>query len=156
MKNTHKIIVLWFCLGVVYYSLEGFFHLFTNGGWANVLMLPIGGFCCVAVGAINQAPVFYKLNILFQSLIGAVVVTVVEFISGCVLNLWLGLGIWDYSKFPLNCKGQICLLFSFAWFFLMPLAIWLEDFFRLKLWNEGEYYSLGDIYKELFGIKVNR
>jgi len=153
MKNSHKILVLWFCLGLLYYALEGVFHLFSNGGWANVLMLPVGGFCCVAVGGINQLPAFYKLNVLFQSLLGALIVTAVEFVSGVILNIWLKMDIWDYSNLPLNVAGQICLLFSFIWFMLIPAAIWLEDMLRLKLWNEGEYYTLGDIYKELIGIK---
>ena len=42
-----------------------------------------------------------------QSVIGAVIVLAVEFISGCVLNLWLGLGVWDYSNQPGNVLGQI-------------------------------------------------
>ena len=153
MKNSKKILVLWFCLGAVYYAVEGLFHLFTNDGWANVLMLPIGGFCCVAVGGINQIPMFYRLNIIFQSLIGMVIVTLVEFVSGCVLNLLLDLNIWNYSKLPLNILGQVCLLFSVIWFFLMPAAIWLEDMLRFKLWNEGSYYSLKSIYKELVELK---
>jgi len=153
MKRSHKILILWYFLGIVYYSLEGVFHLFTNGGWANVLMLPVGGFCCLAVGQLNQIPAFYRLNVLFQSLAGAVIITLVEFVSGFILNVWLGMGIWDYSRLPLNIMGQVCIFFTVIWFMLVPAAIWLEDIFRLKLWDEGEYYSLADIYKELIGIK---
>lgn len=57
-----------------------------------------------------------------------------EFVSGCVLNLWLGLGVWDYSNQPGNVLGQICPAFGLLWFFIMPLAIWAEDTTRYLIW----------------------
>ena len=47
--------------------------------------------------------------------IGALVITVIEFISGCIVNLWLRMDVWDYSSIPGNVLGQICLLYSFLW-----------------------------------------
>ncbi len=118
-------------------------------------MLPVYGLCFVAVGAINQIPAFYKLSMRLQALIGAVIVLIIELISGCILNIGFGLGIWDYSQMPLNVAGQICLLYGILWFLLMPLAIWLEDrlnMIRYKVVG-GERpqwdYTLRAAYKEL-------
>ena len=82
----------------------------------------------------NQNPRFYRAPVIVQSVIGAVIVLAVEFISGCVLNLWLGLGVWDYSNQPGNVLGQICPAFGLLWFFIMPLAIWAEDTTRYLIW----------------------
>ena len=49
------------------------------------------------VGALNQAPRFYNAPVALQAAAGAAVVLAVEFASGCILNLWLGLDVWDYS-----------------------------------------------------------
>jgi len=41
----------------------------------------------------------------------------------------------------LNIDGQICLLFAAIWFFLVPLAIWLEDVFRYRWWGEKDAFQ---------------
>ena len=71
-----------------------------------------------------------------QCAIGAVIVTAIEFVSGCVINLWLKWDVWDYSDMPLNIMGQICLPFTILWFFLSLIAIVLDDFIRWKFFGE--------------------
>ena len=41
-----------------------------------------------------------------------------EFITGAVVNVLLGWGVWDYSDRPLNLYGQVCLLYSLYWLLL--------------------------------------
>ena len=57
-------------------------------------------------------------------------VTVVELVMGVVLNLWLGLGVWDYSGLPFNLLGQICPQYSALWWGLcmgfIPVFDWLR------------------------------
>lgn len=60
-------------------------------------------------------------------LVSAMLVTALELVAGLVLNVWLGLGIWDYSSMPGNLLGQICPQYSFAWFLLSWVAIRVED-----------------------------
>lgn len=152
MKNTPKILVIWFLMGSIYYALEGLYRL-PRGGYANILMLFIGGLCGLAVGSINQFPKFYKMKVINQALIGTFITLLIEFLTGCILNIGLGMHIWDYSDLPFNVLGQICLPFAFIWFLLMPLAIWLEDAIRNKLFGEGTYYTLKSIYVEFFTLK---
>ncbi len=152
MKKIYKILVLWFLIGTIYYALEGIWHI-RSGGYANIVMLPIGGLCGICIGSINQIPKFYNLKIIFQCLISTIIVLSIEFISGCILNIWLQLNIWNYSNYAFNILGQICLPYGLLWFIISPFAIWLEDVLRYKFWREGEYYSLLSIYKDLFTLK---
>lgn len=95
----------------------------------------LGGICFVVCGIINE---FYTWELAFwkQCLIGASVITLLEFITGCIVNLWLEWNVWDYSSIPLNLLGQICLPFSIAWIFLSGVAIVLDDWLRYWLFKE--------------------
>lgn len=78
-----------------------------------------------------------------QAFTGASIVTCVELIAGLILNVWLKLGIWDYSNMPLNLWGQICLPFFFAWVALSVIAIVIDDYLRYWLFNEEKpHYQL--------------
>ena len=96
-----RILTIWATLGAAYVVFETLFR-----GYSHPSMFVVGGLCGVLVGAINQAPRFYRAPVIVQSVIGAVIVLAVEFISGCVLNLWLGLGVWDYSNQPGTCWAK--------------------------------------------------
>lgn len=152
MKKINKALILWFCIGAVYFVIEGIWRI-PKGGNANIVMLPIGGICGLAVGYINQIPKFYKMKVLYQSLIGAALTLCVELIAGLILNVWLGLGIWDYSHLPFNLMGQVCLLYGVLWVFLMPFAIWFEDTLRWGFWQERQPYTLKSIYVDFIKFK---
>lgn len=55
---------------------------------------------------------------------------------GVILNILLGLSIWDYSNLRFNVLGQISLGYSALWFFLSLPAIILDDWLRWKLFEE--------------------
>jgi len=57
-----------------------------------------------------------------KSVAGSIFITAVEFICGCIVNLWLHMNIWDYRFLPDDLLGQICLPFSGVWFFLSFLT----------------------------------
>ena len=67
---------------------------------------------------------------------GSAIITVLEFITGLIVNVWMGLNIWDYSDMPLNIMGQICLPFTIAWLFISGVAIIVDDMIRYTLFNE--------------------
>ena len=147
MNKIIKLLIIWFVLGMCYFTLEGLYRI-PQGGYTNIAMLFVGGFCGLIVGSINQIPQFYKMTVWKQSIIGAIVVLIVEYISGYILNIKMGLDIWDYSDMYFNLNGQVCFEFAVIWFLLMPTAIWLEDYIRFTFWGEGEKYGLMDIYRE--------
>ena len=84
-----RIITLWALLGAAYVALETLWR-----GYSHPSMFIVGGLCGVLVGALNQAPRFTAPRLPYRRAAGAAVVLAVEFASGCVLNLWLGLGVW--------------------------------------------------------------
>lgn len=153
-----RLLTLWAALGVAYVAVETLWR-----GYSHPSMLVVGGLCGLLVGAINQCPRFYRAPVILQSAIGAVMVLAVEFAAGCVLNLWLGLGVWDYSGQPGNILGQVCPVYGLLWLLLMPLAIWAEDTGRWLIWHyeiavhgrqlpppEQRVYTLGSIYLDFF------
>ena len=147
-ERLFKVFILWFCMGMIYLTIEGFWR-----GWTHIVMLPVGGLCGIAIGAINQFPRFYNAKIIWQSLAGALIVLVIELFSGLIINVWWGWDIWDYTGKFGNIAGQICVQYGILWFLLMPLAIWLEDYLRWIFWQEGRPYTLFSVYKELFTFK---
>ena len=115
--------------GVFYYSLEVIFR-----GYSFPAMAVCGGLCFIICGVINERS--RCMPLVLQQLIAATGITVIEFIFGLILNVWLGLNMWDYSNMPFNILGQICLPFTLLWYVLSAPAIILDDY--LRYWIFGE------------------
>lgn len=125
-----KYAILFMFGGLSYCSIETLYR-----GRTHWTMLIVGGLCFLFCGAINEwFP--WDMPIWKQMAICAIGITVIEFISGVIINLVFHLHVWDYSTFPLNVLGQICLPFSVIWFFLSLPAIMLDDWLRYWLFNE--------------------
>ena len=86
--------------------------IFVNRGFLNGPYCPIYG-CGVVIVVTVLMPLKDNLFLLF---VGSVVLTsVLEYITGFLLekvfhNKW-----WDYSNLPFNLHGYICLKFSIYW-----------------------------------------
>ncbi len=79
-------------------------------------MFLVGGLCFRLIGGIGER--LYRVSWLVRGAACAGAVTVVEFVSGCIVNLWWGLGVWDYSRMRFHLKGQVCLVYSLLWLLL--------------------------------------
>jgi len=105
-------------------------------GYSHWTMFLVGGVCFVLIGAINE--IFpWDMLLVLQMAAGTMIITAVEFLTGCIVNLWLGWNVWDYSGMPFNLYGQICLPFMGLWFLLSAVAIVLDDCLRYW-WFEEE------------------
>ena len=100
-------------------------------GYSHWTMFIVGGLCGFLIGLINEKN--KKMPLIKQCFISTLIVTVIEFISGCIINLWLNLGVWDYSTMPFNILGQICLPYCLLWFILSILVIKVDDWLRGKI-----------------------
>ena len=100
-------------------------------GYTHWTMFIVGGLCGFLIGLINEKN--KEMPLIKQCLISTLIVTVIEFISGCIINLWLNLGVWDYSTMPFNILGQICLPYCLLWFILSILVIKVDDWLRGKI-----------------------
>lgn len=126
-KHTlYKNSVIFFIFGVSYVLLEVFYR-----GYSATPMFFVGGLCGLLIGLINE--VTPKMPVLLQMLLGSVIVTCIEFVTGYILNIKLGLHIWDYSNLKFNILGQVSLLFSTLWFFLSYVVIKIDDLIRDKI-----------------------
>lgn len=146
MKLLNKILeyYLLFLLGGISYLIIGILWR----GYSFEEMRIVGGISFVAVGLINEI-LPWKTYIEIQAIIGGILITFIELISGIILNIYLGLNIWDYSEMLFNFKGQICLSFSFLWVLISIPAIIIDDYLRYGLFNEEKprYKSL--IFKKV-------
>lgn len=110
-------------------------------GYTHWTMLVLGGALFVLLGGLNEW-LTWDMPLALQALLGAVVVTAAEFLAGLILNLWLGLDIWDYSGMWGNVLGQICPAYSALWVLLSAVAIVLDDWLRYWLWGEERPYYI--------------
>ena len=116
--------------GLVYYIIELLWR-----GYSDLSMFFVGGICFVLVGLINEV-MDEEMPLAVQALLGGTIITAVELVSGLILNVQMGLGIWDYSSLPFNFMGQICLEYSLLWVLLSVVAVLLDDWLRHKLFGE--------------------
>lgn len=140
-----KDLILIFIMGALYMVLEGVWR-----GWTNIAMLFVGGLCGYLIGLLNERPAFNNNQMWKQCLIGTIIVLLVEFASGMILNVYLHLGIWDYSNIWGNVYGQICIPYTFLWFSLVPTVIYVDDYLRHLLFMEEAPQGLLQNYKHLF------
>lgn len=99
-------------LGGVYYSfLEVLWRGYTH--WTMIF-----------AGAVSLAFMYFIFtadtvkSYFLKCFVSAVGVCAIEFFMGCIVNLWLGWEVWDYSEMPFNLLGQICPVFFAVWFAL--------------------------------------
>jgi len=69
---------------------------------------------------------------------GSFIVTSVELMVGCVINIILRWNVWDYSGRRFHVMGQICPLYSALWFLLCIPLCPLTAFLRHKLQKTTE------------------
>lgn len=132
IKLFTKYLVLFFIGGTIYVSLE---HIWR--GWSHWTMFILGGICFIALGLINEV-LDWNTPMVLQMAIGCAIITTLEFITGCVVNIGLGWDVWDYSQYPLNFLGQISVGSSVLWYFLSAVGIVLDDTIRWKAFGEDK------------------
>ena len=137
LQYVGKEALLFLIGGLIYISIE-----ILARGFSHSSMFIVGGLCFVLIGLLNEK-YEWETPFQWQCLIGAGIITILEFISGCIVNLWLNLNVWDYSDRPFNLLGQICLHHSVCyWTILSAVAIIMDDFIRYKWFHEEfpKYY----------------
>lgn len=116
--------------GGAYYAIEMF-----SRGYSHWTMFLLGGCCFVLCGLLNEWQAM-RFSLIQQMFLSMLMITFLELVAGVILNLWLKLGIWDYSNMPFNLYGQICLPYACLWFGLSAVAIFADDYLRYWLYGE--------------------
>lgn len=132
-----KIPTLFLTGGILYILLEIIWR--SHSHWTMFLL---GGLCFVCLGAINEI-IPWEMPLWKQVLIGACIVTTLEFITGVIVNLMLHWNVWDYSAMPGNILGQICPQYFILWLPVSLVAIVLDDWLRYWWFREEKpHYRL--------------
>lgn len=113
--------------GFVYCGIEVLYR-----GFSHISMFMAGGICFLLIGVIENI-LGDSASIIGQMFLCGIMITVVEFFFGMIVNRQMHLDVWDYSGEQYNFKGQVCLLNTNLWFLLSGPAILLYDFMRYFL-----------------------
>lgn len=129
-KELCKYIVVFFVGGALYYTIEMLYR-----GYSHWTMYLLGGWCGVYADFQNEVTPweypFWK-----QVLKVEAVVLISEFITGCIVNLWLGWNVWDYSNLYGNILGQTSWQFALLFLPLCAFAIVFSDYLRYWFFKE--------------------
>ena len=136
-RRICEYLFLWVLGGTIYYSLEMVFRGFSH--WS---MFVLGGlalcFCTYQGVAMRWTEPMW-----IQIIRSVAFVTSLEFITGIIVNKWLDLNVWDYSRRPFQLLGQICLPFMIIFSGLCVLGILISS--QLAHWfykEEKPHYHI--------------
>ncbi len=105
---------------ILYASIEVLWR-----GRTHWTMAVLGGVVYVILNDINiRIP---NASITVKSVFGSGIITVLELICGVILNLKLGLKVWNYENIGYNILGQICPKYTVYWFMLCIVAFILIE-----------------------------
>lgn len=138
LKQCCKEIILGYIGGLLYIEIELMWR-----GYSHWTMFLLGGICFVCIGRINEV-IPWCMPLWQQVMIGTVIITGLEFLTGCIVNILLGWNVWDYSEMPWNVMGQICVQYMLLWVPVSVAAIITDDYMRYYLFKEERpYYNIG-------------
>lgn len=129
-KQLAKYAYLFWFGGSFYVTLEVIYRQYSH-----ISMLILAGLVFIIIDLLNEIW-GWETSLILQILVGTVIATIGEFITGCIVNLWLGLNVWDYSNLPFNLYGQVYLQFTLIWMPIILLAIVLGDVIRWRFFDE--------------------
>lgn len=129
-REFFKQVIIFTMGGFIYGAIEILYR-----GHTHPSMFITGGLCLVWVGGLNS---FFsvKIPVIFQMLLGSIIITSAEFLCGLIVNIGFNMHVWDYSNLPFNIMGQVCLLFLCIWFGISLPAIFIEDYIRTGMFGE--------------------
>ena len=130
IKIFIKYLILFLLGGYTYNGIEILWR-----GYSHYSMIICGGICFIYAGLQNEQ-VEWDYPFWKQVLRVEAFILSAEFITGCIVNLWLGLDVWDYSGLPGNILGQTCPQFALLFLPLSAIAIIIDDFVRWKWFGE--------------------
>ena len=136
-----KDLTIFTLMGICYVFIEVAFSSLVSLkpaliGQSSLWMFLVGGLLGFTLGKMNEIKttrnLIYPLNIFA----GAAMITIIELISGIILNKLLGFDIWDYSSAKYNFLGQIDLIHSTCWVILTPFVFWVDDVMKHYMFDE--------------------
>lgn len=140
-KHIIRKIVLFLLCSVIYCGIEIVYRGWTH--WSMALLSGILGVLCID----TPNNIFgYDLDYSLQVFVSTILCTIGEGITGLVVNVKMGLNVWDYSTLPFTFFwGQCNLFFVFAWALIIGLfGIFFCDAYWYYICKDDEqpYYKI--------------
>lgn len=119
-KPTYpKLFWLFMIASIAGVIIEGVWYYFQHDRWETHVVSVWGPFCIIyGLGASGCYAANYYLrgkNILIKFLVYALVGDGVELVCGLVLRYTLNMKAWDYTGYPMNFMGLICIKMTIIW-----------------------------------------
>lgn len=138
--------------------LEVSYRVLNTGKFSNRGFL-IGAYCPIyGIGAILALYLIkpFKNNIVMLFIVSFIITSILEFVTGFVLEKIFKYKWWNYSDLPFNIKGYICLKFSIIWglaciFLINTLSPLVEKF---VLWTPF-FIGIATIYLVLIIMLID-
>lgn len=136
-------VLLWVWTGTLYFFIEVVWKTFHGRpemiSWTMLLLAIILAVPLERFG--SELP--WEMPLMAQSAVCGLAVTAVEFVAGLIINVRLGMGVWDYSAMPGNIMGQVCPQFLVIWIALSAVGIVMLDWMRYVVeGGERPHYTL--------------
>ena len=130
-RSRSSAAVSFLCRFTLLFLLGGFCYIWIEMLWrghSHTSIFFAGGFCLCLIDRLSMR--FAQRRAVWLCVACGLLITAVEFCIGCVVNLWLGLHVWDYSGKVGSILGQICPLYTGLWCCLALVALWLVRFLQ--------------------------
>lgn len=101
------------CFESTYVSIKS--KRFVNRGFMRGPFLPLYGSGAIMMLLVSKP---FQEHIVLVYIAGCIGATVLEYVTGVVMEALFKVRYWDYSNQPFNFQGHICLGSSLAWGFL--------------------------------------
>ena len=141
IKHVIRKLILFVLCGAVYCGIE-----LAYRQWTHVSMFCLAGLLGILCIDTPNNIFGYDLDYSIQVLISTILCTIGEGITGLIVNVKLGLNVWDYSTLPLTFfYGQCNLFFVFAWALIIGcFGIFFCDAYWYYICkdNEQPYYKM--------------
>lgn len=151
-----KSLTLFSLMGLFYINTEVFYNAIHTRelalvGSSSLWMWLVGGFLGVILGEMSPGGLLLPAKVPYRArvFLGGTTINAVELLSGLFLNVYLGLGLWDYSMYFLNVAGQVCLYHAVLWYAFTPFVFWLDDVMRHYLYDSQRPAPLPSYYTSL-------
>lgn len=138
-KNIFKNILLFIIGFCLYITIEVLFR-----SYSYPLMGVVGGISLIIVDKINDR-ISWDMPLILQCIIGGLIITILELLSGEFALHILNVRMWDYSGMWLSSfDNLLCPLFSFFWCLLACVGIILADCFNYYVMHDEQrpYYRI--------------
>lgn len=135
--------------------IEGVWYYFKHDHWETHVVSIWGPFCIIygiaAVVLYITAHALHGHNVIVRFAAASAASTAVEFLCGIVLRYGLDMKAWDYSDYPLNFMGLVCVKMTVIWGLAGVVFGWLLPLVDSGLdWLTGNFWEIACLLLTVF------